>query len=99
MVALRAAALGQQGLSCGAGLEGARRRSALPQLWSCGMSALLLQLAGLGVALAAAVLILVRPWWSSGLRASPPHFPLVFGSLAFRSPEILDPFFAPMDLV
>lgn len=53
------------------------------------MATLLLQLLGLGVALAAAALILVRPWWSPVLRVSLPRFPRVLGSLGLRFPEIL----------
>lgn len=53
------------------------------------MATLLLQLLGLGVALAGAALILVRPWWSPVLRVSLPRFPRVLGSLGLRFPEIL----------
>lgn len=48
------------------------------------MATLLLQLVGLGVALVAAALVLVRPWWSPVLRVSPPRSPLVLGSLGLR---------------
>lgn len=61
------------------------------------MASLLLQLVGLGVALAAAALILVRPWWSPVLRVSPPRFPLVLGPLGLRFPEILEPLFPPLE--
>lgn len=61
------------------------------------MATLLLQLVGLGVALVAAALFLVRPWWSPVLRVSPPRFPLVLGPLKF--PEIPEPLFPLCNLI
>lgn len=56
------------------------------------MATLLLQLVGLGVALVAAALILVRPWWSSVLRVPP----RALGPLGLRFPEILEPLLSPL---
>lgn len=63
------------------------------------MATLLLQLVGLGVALVAAALVLVRPWWSPVLRVSPPRSPLVLGSLGLRCPDILEPLFPIWNLI
>lgn len=50
------------------------------------MASLLLQLAGLGVALAVAGLILVRPWWIPVLRASLSALPTRFRASGTQIP-------------
>lgn len=50
------------------------------------MASLLLQLAGLVVALAAAALILVRPWWSPGAQGFPSALPTQFRASCSQIP-------------